>query len=259
MAVKGAVYEIQTFRAFTRHNASRSCGLVFSSIMKKAPPGVHVEPTKNFKSTIRAAFIKRKRSHETVTKRSPNPLPPANLAELQIHVAPGRHVWFASPYHCYSGCCCGTSMKQRGVAIRGLVPLVLCASAAARMPLAGRAAFANHAMLRSCSGRGSTLFPSKGTNGKRLWGRRLPHGRRDVDSGGAALGFSSSAAAAAAGVELPDDELDVLVKTTVAALPTRPRVAVVGGVYLNPNTRRVASDQTCSNASTARETAVRKG
>lgn len=148
-------------------------------------------------------------------------------------------------------------MKQRGVAIRGLVPLVLCASAAARMPLAGRAAFANHAMLRSCSGRGSTLFPSKGTNGKRLWGRRLPHGRRDVDSGGAALGFSSSAAAAA-GVELPDDELDVLVKTTVAALPTRPRVAVVGGVYLNPNTRRGASDQTCSNASTARETAVRK-
>ena len=132
--------------------------------------------------------------------------------------------------HCYSGCYCGTSMKQRGVASRGLVPLVLCASAAARMPLAGKAAFANHAILRSCSRRGSTIFP-KGTNGKRLWSRRLPQGRRDVGSAGAALRFSSSAAADG---DLPDDELDALVKTTVAALPTKPRVAVVGGVYMNP-------------------------
>lgn len=96
-------------------------------------------------------------------------------------------------------------MKERGVAIRGLVSLVLCATAAARMPLAGKAAFANH----TC-----------------LWGRRLPHGRR---SAGAALRFSSSAAAADG--DLADDELDALVKTAVSGLPSRPRVAVVGGTY----------------------------
>lgn len=126
-------------------------------------------------------------------------------------------------------CCRGTPMKQRGVAIRGLVPLVLCASAAARMPLVGKAAFANHAMLCSSSRgrRGSPLFP-KGAHGKRLWGRRLPRGRRDIDSAGAALRFSSSAAADG---NSADDELDALVKTSVAALPTRPRVAVVGGVF----------------------------
>lgn len=140
-------------------------------------------------------------------------------------------------------------MKQQGVAIRGLVPLVLCASAAARMPLAGKAAFAaaNRAMLFSCcSRRGSTLCPG-GTSVRRLWGRRPPHGRRDADFGGAALRFSSSAAADG---DLPDDELDALVKTAVAALPTRPRVAVVGGVCMNPNSPRVISDQACSNAST---------
>lgn len=119
-------------------------------------------------------------------------------------------------------------MKERGVAIRGLVPMVLCASAAARMSLAGKAAFANHAMFCCSRGRrGSTLVP-KGTNGKRLWGRRLPHGRPDVDSAGSALRFSS---AAAADGDSADDELDALVRTAVAALPTRPRVAVVGGTH----------------------------
>lgn len=118
------------------------------------------------------------------------------------------------------------------MAIRGLVPLVLCASAAARVPLAGKVAFANHAMsvLRSCSRRGSTLFP-KGANGKGLYGRRLAHGRRDIDSAGAALRFSSYSAADG---DLADDELDALVKTAVATLPARPRVAVVGGRYMSP-------------------------
>ena len=135
-------------------------------------------------------------------------------------------------------------MKERGVAIRGLVPLVLCASAAARMPLAGKAAFANHAAIyarssssnssssSSSSRRGSTrAFATAGrlSLAQTILGRRAAHGRRRCgrSAAGGAVRFSSS----------PDgdedskvgDELDAAVKAAVAALPARPRVAVVGG------------------------------
>lgn len=114
-------------------------------------------------------------------------------------------------------------MRERGAAIRGIVPLVLCASAAARMPLAEKAAFANHAI--SCSS------GTRAGNGYRVWRRALVHGRGNGSGGGAnqnigvgALRFSSSSVEDAS-----DEELDEAVRAAVASLPTRPRVAVVGG------------------------------
>ncbi|CAM9812329.1 unnamed protein product, partial [Ectocarpus sp. 13 AM-2016] len=99
-------------------------------------------------------------------------------------------------------------MKGRRVPIRGIVPLVLCASAAARMPLAGKMAFANQAMFSSCCSRK---------------GRATVRGSSSSSS--SVLYFSSSSAVAA------DEDLDAAVKAAVGALPSRPRVAVVGGGF----------------------------
>ncbi len=113
------------------------------------------------------------------------------------------------------------------MAIRGLVPLVLCASAAARMPLAGKAAFANQALFYAASRRGSRAL-STARLAQAVLGRRAraAHVRRDGRSAGGALRFSSSPVG---DEDSADDELDAAVKAAVAALPARPRVAVVGG------------------------------
>lgn len=129
-------------------------------------------------------------------------------------------------------------MKEWGVPVRGLVPLMLCASAAARMPLAGKAAFANHAMC--CSSRRG-LHAARGSSGNnnnsnsRHWARMLAHGSRlnSGDSATGALRFSSSSSGGGNGGDsVGGDELDACVKAAVGALPSRPRVAVVGGEFL---------------------------
>lgn len=130
-------------------------------------------------------------------------------------------------------------MKEWGVPVRGFTSMILCASAAARMPLAGKVAFANHAMHGSSrrglhhaergSGSGNNINDRSSC---RLWARMLSHGsrRNNGDSVASALQFSSSSSGGDGGGDpAGSDELDACVKAAVAALPSRPRVAVVGG------------------------------
>lgn len=126
-------------------------------------------------------------------------------------------------------------MTERGVTLRGIVPLVLCASAAARMPLAGRSAFANHGSR--CCRRASALAKGKQQHSRRT----LPDLRSPVPAmstaspraegqtpKGMARFFSSSDGD---GASSSGDDLDERVKAAIAALPRRPHCAVVGAGF----------------------------
>lgn len=133
-------------------------------------------------------------------------------------------------------------MRGRRVTLRGIAPLVLCASAAARMPLAGRSAFANYG-LRYCykDAASSTLRAAararqqqhpRRTLAPGLRSPRVPFGkstssRADQAPTGVARFFSSSDDVSAS----PGDDLDERVKAAIAALPRRPHCAVVGGGF----------------------------
>lgn len=119
--------------------------------------------------------------------------------------------------------------------LRGVVPLVLCASAAARMPLAGRSAFANYG-LRCCSR--DALARGRQQHSRRTLapGLRSPVPARSTASPraegkapkGMARFFSSSDGDGALST---GDDLDERVKAAIAALPRRPHCAVVGAGF----------------------------
>lgn len=127
-------------------------------------------------------------------------------------------------------------MKQRGLAVRGAVPLVLCASAAARMPLAGRAAFIHgSAMLSTPSILASSAQADVIVAGTRLCAR-LSSGvrtcvmtRRNSATLHAGLGAADRDSSTANDED--QNDLDERVNAAVAALPRRPRCAVVGGGF----------------------------
>lgn len=124
-------------------------------------------------------------------------------------------------------------MRVRRATLRGMAPLVLCASAAARMPLAGRSAFANYG-LRYCykdAASSSTLRAAARARQQQHSRRTLVPGlrspRADQAPTGVARYFSSSGDAGAS----PGDDLDERVKAAIAALPRRPHCAVVGAGF----------------------------
>lgn len=123
----------------------------------------------------------------------------------------------------------GLVMKERGVAIRSIVPLVLCASAAARMSLTGRSAFANNAVFSRGPASAATargiLYARILTSGRRnSSGLRKSTAPRADSAAVITARFSSSS-------DTAEDDLDARVKAAVAALPQRPRCAVVGAGF----------------------------
>lgn len=128
-------------------------------------------------------------------------------------------------------------MRRRDVTLRGIVPLILCASAAARMPLAERSAFANYGLR--CRSRNAASALARGRQHSRrtlVPGLRSPILARSTASPraedqapkGVVRFFSSSDSD---GASSTGDELDERVKAAIAALPRRPHCAVVGAGF----------------------------
>ncbi|CAM9671765.1 unnamed protein product [Laminaria digitata] len=132
-------------------------------------------------------------------------------------------------------------MMGRGVTLRGIVPLVLCASAAARIPLAGRSAFANYGLRCFCRDASASSTLARGR--QQLHSRRTtllrspvparstasPRAEGQTPKGGVARFLSSSDGDGAS--SSPGDDLDQRVKAAIAALPRRPHCAVVGAGF----------------------------
>lgn len=129
-------------------------------------------------------------------------------------------------------------MRRCGATLRGIVPLMLCASATARIRLAERSAFANYGLRCRSRDAASTLARGRQQHPRRTL---VPGLRSPIPAGstassraegqtpkGVARFFSSSDSD---GASSTGDELDERVKAAIAALPGRPHCAVVGAGF----------------------------
>lgn len=113
--------------------------------------------------------------------------------------------------------------------IRGIAPLLLCATTAARVSLAGRSTFARCAFLSATPTRGvGAAKIAAAVAQERLYARIIASSGHPTSK--TACRHSTTLSESPAVIQ-PQDDLDERVKTVIAGLPRRPRCAVVGGGF----------------------------